>query len=479
MPRPTILVVDDESFFRQVFSDILREEGLYQVDTAASGVEAIERLQSVNYDVILSDLVMPEVSGLDLLRHTRSLNPPPEVIFATSSTSIEMAVQALKNGARDYLLKPCAPDHLKHIVQACVDQRRLLDENSLLRDQLRLYQQGQSLATQLDIAALLHESLHVLLNELGSGRGCSYFTENDLVSLTTSRHNLTEAEARALIEQLAPRMATMAGITLLQAGELPYPTDGCRDLRSIWVLPLVTEKRFHGAIILCNPVDEDLPENLPGRNLGFLADQIALGFRNACQYEGAKGLIYTDDLTGLYNYRFLQVALGREIQRAQRYNLMFSVAFIDLDLFKNINDRHGHLVGSDVLKEVAIRLKSCIREADLLFRYGGDEFTALLIETDSHGASLVSERFRKAVESLDYKTATGETCTLTATVGHATYPLHAASQVELIDLADKAMYHGKRTRNVTRSAAQLNHFSPDPATDMGPDEQRPPAQTRR
>ena len=171
MSQPTILVVDDESFFRQVFSDILSEEGLYRVDSAASGYEAMERLKACNYDIVLSDLIMPGVSGLDLLRHTRSLNPSPEVILATSSTSIEMAVQALKNGARDYLLKPCSPDHLKHIVQSCLAQRRLLDENSLLKSQLHLYQQGQSLATQLDVATLLGDSLHVLLQELGSGRG--------------------------------------------------------------------------------------------------------------------------------------------------------------------------------------------------------------------------------------------------------------------------------------------------------------------
>ncbi len=464
MSKPTILVVDDESFFRQVFSDILSEEGLYQIDTAASGVEAKERLASASYDLILTDLIMPEISGLDLLRHTRSLNPAPEVILATSSTSVEMAVQALKNGARDYLLKPCAPEHLKHIVKSCIEQRCLLDENSLLRSQLRLYQQGQSLATQLDVATLLQNSLQVLLYELGGGRGCSFFMEKDQISLITNCQNLTASTAKVLIEHLGPRIAQMGQVTLLQGEEIDPPARGFDDLRSLWVLPLSAENAFRGAVILCNPVNDDFPADLPDRNLGFLADQIALGFRNACRYEGARGLIYTDDLTGLYNYRFLQVALAQEIRRAQRYALVFSVAFIDLDLFKAINDRHGHLVGSDVLKEVATQLKTCIREADLLFRYGGDEFTALLIETDSAGAAIVCERFRKAIEALEYKTAQGEICRLTATIGHASFPLHAVTQAELIDLADRAMYQGKRDRNVSQSATQLEHGSRDKAS---------------
>lgn len=479
MSQPTILVVDDESFFRQVFSDILSEEGLYRVDSAASGYEAMERLKVCNYDIVLSDLIMPGVSGLDLLRHTRNLNPSPEVILATSSTSIEMAVQALKNGARDYLLKPCSPDHLKHIVQSCLAQRRLLDENSLLKSQLHLYQQGQSLATQLDVATLLGDSLHVLLQELGSGRGCAFLEENDQVSLTSYCQNLTETTARALIRHFAPRIAKLDRVTLLHGDELAGTIPGFDDLRSVWVLPLIAENHFRGAVILCNPAGEDLPTDLPGRNLGFLAEQIALGFKNACQYEGAKGLIYTDDLTGLYNYRYLQTALSQEIRRAERYDLVFSVVFIDLDLFKNINDQHGHLVGSDLLKEVAAQLKTCIREADLLFRYGGDEFTALLIETDSQGAAIVSERFRSTVEALEYRTARGEICRLTATVGHATFPLHAATQAELIDLADKAMYHGKRVRNVTRSATQLSESTSAPRPDNGDGDEPSPSRKRR
>jgi two-component system, cell cycle response regulator len=479
MSRPTILVVDDESFFRQVFSDILSEEGLYRVETAASGSEAMERLKSGNYDIVLSDLVMPEVSGLDLLRLTRSLNPSPDVILATSSTSVEMAVQALKNGARDYLLKPCSPEHLKHIIRSCLVQRRLLNENSLLKSQIHLYQQGQSLATQLDVATLLGDCLQVLLQELGSGRGCCFLEENDQVSLTLYCQSLNETSARALIKHLAPRIALMDRVSLLQADELAGPVPGFDDLRSAWVLPLTAANNFRGAVILCNSVGEELPADLPGKNLGFLTEQIALGFKNACQYEGAKGLIYTDDLTGLYNYRYLQTALSQEIRRAERYGLVFSVVFIDLDMFKNINDRHGHLVGSDLLKEVAAHLKTCIREADLLFRYGGDEFTALLIETDSQGAAIVSERFRSTVQALEYRTVQGEVCRLTATVGHATFPLHATTQAKLIDLADKAMYLGKRVRNVTRSATELSEASSAPGPDNGDGDKPSPSQMRR
>jgi diguanylate cyclase (GGDEF)-like protein len=91
----------------------------------------------------------------------------------------------------------------------------------------------------------------------------------------------------------------------------------------------------------------------------------------------------------------------------------------------------------------------------MLFRYGGDEFTALLVETDTRGAQIVAERIRLSIENFDFATRQGHTGRLTATVGHATYPIHATSKNELIDLADKAMYLGKHDRNISRSASDV------------------------
>ncbi len=455
MGQPTILVVDDESFFRKVFSDILVKEGCYQIETADSGVAALERLEQTNFDLILSDLNMPEVTGLDLLRISRKLDPPPEFILATSHASVEVAVQALKNGARDYLLKPCSPDQLKHAVKTCLEQRNLLDENNLLRDQIRLYQKGQTLATQLDVSLLMDDALTALRQELGETRGCAFFTENEQVTLTGHCPDLGEEDARALFDHISAMNLRTGRFLQLHAEQLNSLKNKPADLRTLWVLPLEKGDEFQSMILLVNPVGAEMPDREPGKNLEFLADQIHLGFKNACRYEGARGLIYSDDLTGLHNFRYLQIALEQEIRRAERYELEFSVVFIDLDLFKDVNDTYGHLVGSDLLRKVAAQLKTCIRDADLLFRYGGDEFTALLSETGSEGAAIVSERFRQAIEAITYLTASGKTCQITATVGYATYPLHARTQLELIDLADRAMYQGKQERNVTRSADHL------------------------
>jgi diguanylate cyclase (GGDEF)-like protein len=264
-----------------------------------------------------------------------------------------------------------------------------------------------------------------------------------------------DEQARQLAELLVERTNQMEKAETLQVADCPEIAERFKDLSSLWIFPMSGENQEHGALVLCNPSDSELPDSLPKESLTFLADQVALGFRNACQYQGTRELIYTDDLTGLYNHRYLHIALEQEIRRSERYGLEFSLAFIDLDLFKGINDMHGHLVGSGVLRQVGEVLRECVRDADTLFRYGGDEFTALLVETDTRGAKIVAERIRSAIEEFDFSTGKGITTHLTATVGHATYPIHASTKEDMIDLADKAMYLGKNDRNVAKSASEI------------------------
>jgi diguanylate cyclase (GGDEF)-like protein len=187
----------------------------------------------------------------------------------------------------------------------------------------------------------------------------------------------------------------------------------------------------------------------------FLAEQAAIGFDNAYRYKGARELIYTDDLTGLYNQRYLDIVLEQEIRRAERYGLEFSVLFMDLDLFKNVNDVHGHIAGSNALKEVAKILRNSIREVDVPFRYGGDEFTALLVETGIEGALVVAERIRQEIEHHVFLKKYNQNTQLTASIGYATFPRHAKDKRAILDLADKAMYFGKKVRNITCGAGDI------------------------
>ncbi len=454
MKKPTILVVDDELFFRRMYSELLSGDG-YDVETCATGDKALERVSAGGVDVLLTDMVMPGIGGLEVLRLARNMENPPEVILVTGHATLETAIKALKIGARDYLIKPFNPEELRHIVRTCVEQRRLLDENALLKSQIRLFQKGQNLSSLLETDRLLPQAVSILLQEIGRGRGFAFVLPEEGKIRVAGLDGLEHNQALALAGSLRPCLQGLSGLRLIHSSELSPNPDWPENVRSICLFPLTFAKETRGGLVLLNLAARNLPDPLPLENLQFLSEQAALAFENALRYQDAQQLVYTDDLTGLFNYRYLQYVLDQEIRRAERYGLKFALVFIDIDHFKDVNDTHGHLAGSAALKEVGGLLHMAVREVDTVFRYGGDEFTALLVETDAKGAALVAERIRRAIEEHVFLREMGLECRLTATVGCAIFPDDADDRSGIVDLADRAMYEGKKIRNVTRGAWEI------------------------
>lgn len=455
MNKTTILVVDEEPSFRQLLSEILSEEE-YVVEAVTSGELALARVARGGISVVVSEMVLSGMDGQEVLRQCRALDNPPEVIFATDPRNAETVIQALKNGASNYLLKPFNPVELRHVLLTCLEHRRLLNENTQLKRRIELFQMGQNLASLLDIEQLFVEALQALLHEVDGGRGMAFLPAENCVSQVIALNDLTENEALPLAHALLPTLEGLKDFRLLQGDELPTDLPLPRGTRSLCLLPLHYQKRIEGVLVLLNRAEEDFRQPLPRRNLLFLLEQAALGFSNAYRYKDVRRLIHTDDLTGLHNYRYLQMILDQEIHRADRYGLEFSLVFIDIDRFKEINDTRGHLAGSQALIEVAKLLQQSVREADILFRYGGDEFTGFLAETGTEGAAIVAERIRRNIEQHSFFAESENPTRLTATVGYATFPIDSNDHQGIIDLADRAMYVGKKVRNVVRSARELH-----------------------
>ena len=178
--------------------------------------------------------------------------------------------------------------------------------------------------------------------------------------------------------------------------------------------------------------------------------------RDIANREKIEGLFFelqkmadTDGLTGLYNHRHFRERLNVEFTRIKRIPEPLSLLFIDVDLFKCINDSHGHLAGDEILQGNAGAIRNNVREIDVLARYGGEEFAVILPGTDRRGARKMAERLRHSVSEkafyIDWKRIQ-----VTVSVGAATYPDDATDQDDLIDKADKALYHAKRSgRNQT------------------------------
>ncbi|MEE8470863.1 MAG: diguanylate cyclase, partial [Dehalococcoidia bacterium] len=172
-----------------------------------------------------------------------------------------------------------------------------------------------------------------------------------------------------------------------------------------------------------------------------LATEAAVAIENAQLYDQAKQRAHTDELTGLFNHRYFHERLDEEITRCTRFGEIFSLLFLDLDLFKAYNDIYGHLEGDEVLRDVGKYIEWSIRGIDMAFRYGGDEFTVILPQASLDDASKIGERLRKKIESeMDSKIAP-----LSCSLGVASWPTDGVMREDIVRAADTALYHAKQT----------------------------------
>ncbi len=453
-----MLLVDDERFVRTVYSDYLRAAG-YEVEVAADVEVALRLLERRSFDALVTDVVMPRADGLQLLSQAKAIDPDMEVVVITALDRVEPAVQAMKLGASDYLVKPVTPEALQISVQRALASRALLAENVALRSHLMLFEACQRISASPDRESLVRTALASLAGECGAPAAallerCAADGTWALLGV----HGLDAAQGDALRVAAAPRLAELGlGETAVVDGlgslepRLPLPRAVC--------LPITDAVEVLGAA--CLLLTGDLDFERAGR-AAFICRHVGLALQTLGRISRVENLAYLDDLTHLYNTRFLDVAVAREIDGGRP----FTVLFLDLDHFKEVNDEHGHLVGSKLLVEVARVLRSCVRDEDVLVRYGGDEFVALLVGIDSGTGIKVAERVRRAIEDHRFLSREGSAVRVTASIGLASWPEHARTKPEVLELADRAMYRGKRsTRNVVYRAS--TDWPPVPAGESG------------
>jgi diguanylate cyclase (GGDEF)-like protein len=251
-----------------------------------------------------------------------------------------------------------------------------------------------------------------------------------------------------------------------QSGEVAIVSDVTQDprfspqidglihphIKSVVCVPMKSKEHTLGVIELINCFEETFPpEDLS--MLTSLADYAAIAIENAMYVKRIQELTITDDCTNLYNSRYFNYMIDAELSRSKRYNYHFALVFFDLDRFKFVNDTHGHLCGSRLLREIGNLVKQHLRDIDTAYRYGGDEFILMLPQTTKEAALFVAQRLCDLLNRTSIKLEENVTVSITASFGVASFPTDATSKVELVRLADQAMY---RVKNRTRNAVEAN-----------------------
>ncbi len=481
MAGERLLIVDDESAVRDLLSTFCTSQG-YIVDTAPDGEAALDALSGADHALCILDLRLPGMSGIEVLRRARELAPDCEVIILTGYADVESAVAALRLGAYDYLQKPLADlERLRNVVARALERRRLAERNEQLIRDLRaaneeierqrhqelayIRQIGQALASALDVCEIVQVLVDAVDNSIpcdavaallpfggAEGRSLALLRGHGEIS-PAARHELLGALVRLLPDECLPdnpriEVRLADGGTIYEDDISPY-ADGQDATSWGWTEQglLSARGQVEGVMMIARreavPADED-----DLGVFGILVSQGSAAVSNSRLFARTRELAVRDGLTGLYNHRHFFHLLEAEISRSERHGMDLAVIMIDVDGGANrglkvINDTLGHQAGDALLRSVATMLREMVRKADVVARYGGDEFAILAPQTPRQQALALARRVRLRVRDTEFNVCDRPT-RLTVSIGTAVFrPGMQDDASAVVSRADRALYRAK------------------------------------
>ena len=418
-----LVVVDDDARFRDSLCSLLQSRNYPQPETCAGGRELVRLLMGAPFDLVLLDLHLPDVNGLDVLAMLRQANLDVAVVVVSGDTMIESAIKALRLGANDYVRKPYAPEMLLHTVEAAL-QRRDLEKSH------------RAMATQLKRSERIY---HFLVD-----------ASPDLIFTLDERFNFSFVSERVagLIGRSVHEIEGSSFLSIVFEDDLERTR---YTLERVSGGPCMTELRFvtrdetvfrHFDVSFIpvdfSPVDTYQGNGNHSRIYGVARDISEKKLNN----DRLAYLAYHDVLTGLPNRALFCDRVGLAVIQAKRSGMKVATMFVDLDRFKLANDTFGHQKGDELLKEVARRLQGGLRETDTLARIGGDEFTVLLPgQRSREDAACVAQKL--VADMAQAFMVSDNEVFLTASIGISIYPDDGDDIETLLRHADIAMYHVK------------------------------------
>lgn len=438
--------MDDDPQILSTLTECLDGQG-YAVTTAADGHQAMEALRTQEFALALIDLMLPDTSGLELLSRIKGHTPDTEVILITGHAGLDSAVQAMRLGAYDYLVKSdLRLAELQALVTRALERRRLARENRELvahltqaqteltarraRELAQVRQIGETLVGPLTWEQLSQGLVKLIWN--------SFPMELLGLAICGPIPDLPLEAMRCRPDIPAAGYQTFQGVLKGQlAADCAAPPPAGTPLPEMLWLKVAVED----VILVAGAGRQEpfTPEEAELFRIFILQGEA--GIKNLVLFERVKGLAIRDGLTGLHNYRYFREMLRHEVDRSRRYNMPLSLLFLDIDDFKQINDTLGHLRGDTILREVGAILKGGIRLADLLCRYGGDEFVLLMSQTPLSQAGLLAERLRGLIAQSPLNQA-GQGPGISVSIGMAGLTPEMSME-DLIKAADGALYRAK------------------------------------
>ena len=470
-----ILLVEDSDSQLKFLKDGLVQKG-FMVETATNGAEAYKKLFESVPDLVLSDIMMPVIDGYQLCRLIKNKEETkkiPVILLTILDKKID-SFWGKKAGAQLFLSKSIDIDELATNINATLRRYPVTDEykaninanltqdnsaqsqlNIILNDLLLksvFANEFRNLSDFLNYERILVEKLFSLLSSFVeySVAGIYFaspddFSENilyiDTLGRNLSKNLLSDIQYdffRKLEDIKTIRNNKFEVVRMLLGKEMDYVFT---DMKSKIIIPLVFDKKLIGGICFYTRSDADYASF---RYFDIMISELLAIFKMKYQYTEKEFMSVLDGLTGLYNRRQFELGLEQEFNRTKRHPADFSLAMLDIDFFKKVNDTYGHQFGDYVLKTVSDLMKASFRKTDLLYRYGGEELVIILPETNIEGALIPVQRLRRSVEEYNFE-FNGIKAKVTVSIGLTMNFTEFKSSAEILKSADEALYKAKES----------------------------------
>lgn len=446
-PSSYVLLIESDPQETELYSELIQEIAPCKIDVVSPGQDSLDRISPSNYHLILADLssIGTASEEIALLEKIKRLSPGTSVIAISDHASVEQAVAAVRLGTEDYLQKPVQIDALKLAIKRSLDRKTVFGDQDGAASYVTLINSCQMISASMEETKIFEILQSYFQQELHSSYSAVYrFQPGGPIRIETEAESESPKD-QALDEILDIAVSAVNPFKRMQEADLTYQFfDKGQLTPAMFVFRFRCVAETDLFCVCLSPKKPKLLTELENR-LGILRRQAEVSGNTVRQYQGVQQLVYMDDATGLFNTRYLNDMLEKEISLAQASQKSFAVLFIDADHFKSVNDKHGHLVGTKLLNELGEQIKRFVRANDVVFRYGGDEFVAVLKNCDLRTAKSVAERIRSGVETNSFLASESLDIRFTVSIGVAMFPQHAISKREIIEIADRAMYEAKRS----------------------------------
>ncbi|MBQ7765078.1 diguanylate cyclase [bacterium] len=468
-----ILLVEDSETQLRFLKEGLVQNG-FEVETATNGSEAYKKVYTGTPDIIVSDIMMPAIDGYQLCRMIKNMDETkkiPVILLTVLENKID-SFWGKKAGAQLFLSKSIDIKELVSQINATVRRYPVSDEykktlaekdgtdnsaqtrlNTILNDLLlksMFSNEFRNLSDFLNYERIMVEKLFSLLSSFVEYHAAGvYFASPDdfaenIVYIDTLGRNMPKNLLsdisydffRKMEEHKNIKNSKFEVVRMILGKELDYEFS---DLTSKIIIPLIFDKKLIGGICFYTRQDVDYSSF---RYFDIMISELLAIFKMKYQYTEKEFMSVLDGLTGLYNRRQFEIGLEQEFNRSKRHPSDFSLAILDIDFFKKVNDNYGHQYGDYVLKVVSDLMKQAFRKTDLLYRYGGEELVMIMPETNIEGALIPVQRLRRMVEEYDFE-YNGVKARVTASIGLTMNFQEFKSSAEIVKSADEALYRAK------------------------------------